>query len=354
MNNRGFAIILQPIRSPMFSFHHPQAFQLENGAVLPGITVAYDTYGTLNADKSNVVWICHALTANSAAAEWWPGVVGEGAVINPREHFIVCANILGSCYGSTGPLSIDPGTGKPWGGNFPVITIRDMVKAHILLRKHLELPRISLLMGGSMGGYQALEWCVLESGVIDRVVLLATSATESAWGIATHTAQRLSIEADPTWQDGLPGSGSSGLKAARAIGMLTYRNYQIMVQQQSDHDAEKTDDYKASSYIRYQGDKLANRFNALSYWLLTKSMDSHHLGRGRGGNAAAVLRGIRQPTLLFGISSDILCPLVEQEFLALHLPDAQLVVIDSDYGHDGFMVESKAISGHLRHWLTRC
>ncbi len=337
----------------MYSFHYPHTFHLENGSVLPGITVAYHTYGTLNADKSNVVWICHALTANSAAAEWWPGVVGEAAVINPEEHFIVCANILGSCYGSTGPLSIDPGTGTPWCDRFPVITIRDMVKAHMLLLEHLQLPRISLLMGGSMGGYQALEWCVMENAVIDRVVLLATSATESAWGIATHTAQRLSIEADPSWRECRPGAGANGLKAARAIGMLTYRNYQIMVQQQSDQDAEKTDDFKASSYIRYQGDKLAKRFNALSYWLLTKSMDSHHLGRGRGGSVSAVLNHLQQPVLLFGISSDILCPLVEQEFLARHLPNSELMVIDSDYGHDGFMVESQAISAHLRNWLSR-
>ena len=206
-------------------------------------------------------------------------------------------------------------------------------------------------MGGSMGGYQALEWSVMESNLIEKLFLLATSSTESAWGIATHTAQRLAIEADATWQNPSPQAGAKGLKAARAIGMLTYRNYGIMVQQQTDTDTEKLDHYKASAYIQYQGDKLVQRFNAYSYWLLTKSMDSHHLGRGRGGKLEPILQNIQQPTLIVGISSDILCPLTEQEFLAQHIPNAQLIEIHSDYGHDGFMVESIIISEHLAKWL---
>ena len=334
-------------------FFYPHQFQLENGAVLPKLTIAYSTYGKLDADKSNVVWVCHALTANSNAAEWWGGVVGNGHVIDPEKYFIVCANIIGSCYGTTGPLSIHPHTKEPYYNNFPAITIRDMVQAHILLRKQLGIQKILLVMGGSMGGYQAMEWCIMEKEVIENLFLLATSATESAWGIATHTAQRLSIEADCTWQHKDNNAGAKGLKAARAIGMLTYRNYCIMVQQQQDGDAEKLDNYKASAYINYQGNKLIQRFNAYSYWLLTKSMDSHHIARSRGGNAAAVLQHIHQKTLLIGISSDILCPLVEQHFLAKHLPNASLVEIDSDYGHDGFMVESEVISGHLEEWLGK-
>jgi len=259
-------------------FTYDRPFDLEGGSTLPGITVAYHTYGQLNADRSNVVWVCHALTANSDVARWWPGVVGEGAAIDPAEHFIVCANILGSCYGSTGPLSTDPHSGKPYYSQFPAITIRDMVKAHILLRRHLGIDKIRLLMGGSMGGYQVLEWSVLEKEVIDRLFLIATSPTESAWGIAVHTAQRLAIEADGSWRDELPEAGSRGLKAARAIGILTYRNYGIMVQKQTDPDTEKLDDFKASSYINYQGDKLAERFNAYCYWLLTK-------GSATGGSA---------------------------------------------------------------------
>jgi len=226
-----------------------------------------------------------------------------------------------------------------------------MVKAHILLREYLGIDKISLVMGGSMGGYQAMEWAVMEKDVIQNLFLLATSATESAWGIATHTAQRLAIEADGTWKDESPNAAKNGLKAARAIGMLTYRNYGIMVEQQTDTDTEKLDNYKASSYINYQGNKLIQRFNAYSYWYLTKSMDSHHMARHRGGKLEPVLQSIQQKTLLIGISSDILCPLIEQHFLAKNLPNATLIEIDSSYGHDGFMVESKLISQHLGEWL---
>jgi homoserine O-acetyltransferase len=187
--------------------------------------------------------------------------------------------------------------------------------------------------------------------VIGRLFLIATSPTESAWGIAVHTAQRLAIEADSSWRDARPDAGQNGLKAARAIGILTYRNYGIMVQKQTDPDSEKLDGYRASSYMEYQGKKLVERFSAHSYWLLTKAMDSHHLGRGRGGDVEAVLRGIRQKTLVIGITSDILCPFEEQRLLAAHLPNAMLISIDSAYGHDGFMVEGEKIASHLRDWL---
>ena len=336
----------------MNSFKYTDRFIAESGFEFPGIEITYSSYGTLNADKSNVVWICHALTANSDAADWWNGVVGNDHVIDPEKYFIVCANILGSCYGTTGPLSIDPLTRQPYYGSFPLITIRDMVQAHILLRKHLGIEKIFLLMGGSMGGYQAMEWCVVENDIIENLLLLATSASESAWGIATHTAQRLSIEADGTWNTPSPKAAAKGLKAARAIGMLTYRNYGIMVQQQTDSDHEKTDQFKVSSYINYQGDKLVQRFNAYSYWQLTKSMDSHNIARGRGGHLEQLLKQFKQRTLIIGISSDILCPLVEQRFLAMHIPAATMIEIDSDYGHDGFMVESKMISLHLQQWLN--
>jgi homoserine O-acetyltransferase/O-succinyltransferase len=333
-------------------FQYTATFDLEGGGSLHGVAIAYNTYGTLNADKSNVVWVCHALTANSEVAIWWPGVVGEHHVIDPKKYFIVCANILGSCYGSTGPLSLNPLTNTPYYNDFPRLTIRDMVRAHILLRQHLEIENIHLLMGGSMGGYQVLEWVMHEKDRIKNLLLLATSATESAWGIATHTAQRLAIEADGTWLQPTPKAGEKGLKAARAIGMLTYRNYGLMVEKQSDPDPEKLDNYMASSYINHQGEKLIRRFNAYSYWMLTKAMDSHHLGRGRGGRTEPILKSILQRTLIIGISSDILCPVREQQYLARHIPNATFIEIDSNYGHDGFMVESEKISAHLAKWLA--
>lgn len=332
-------------------FQHEGPFQLEGGASLPGLCIAYHTFGRLNADKSNVVWVCHALTANSDAVRWWPGVIGEKGAISPDKYFIVCANIIGSCYGSTGPLTIDPDSSAPYYSRFPPISIRDMVRGHIVLRKWLGIESIQLLMGGSMGGYQALEWCVMEKDRIRDLFLIASSCAETAWGIGIHTAQRLAIEADPSWKDPYPDAGRNGLKAARAIGILTYRNYGILVQKQTDPDPEKTDHYKASSYVNHQGEKLAERFNCYSYWLLTKAMDSHQLARGRGGKLEAILNQITQKALIIGINSDILCPMEEQIFLARHIPDSRLINIDSAYGHDGFMVEAEKISNHLASWL---
>ena len=321
----------------IYKYHQP--FTLESGISLPKLKIAYHYYGEYTPGKK-VAWVCHALTANSDVAEWWKGLVGEGSIINPNDYFIVCANIIGSCYGSTQT------------DQFPMITIRDMVKANILLRQHLGIESIDLLLGGSMGGYQALEWAIMEPTVIQKMFLIATTAAESAWAIAIHTAQRLAIEADTTWKDAKPNAGAKGLKAARAIGILTYRNYDIFKEKQTDADAEKIDDLKAASYINYQGDKLVNRFNAYSYWLLTKSMDSHHIARGRGGDLKATLSSIQTPTLIIGINSDILCPLTEQKFMEAHMPNASLVAIDSMYGHDGFIIETAQITTHLKAWLT--
>lgn len=336
----------------MNQFHYKAPFTLEAGDVLPQLTITYHTYGTLNNTKSNVVWICHALTANSDAAEWWPGVVGEGSAIDPEKYFIVCANILGSCYGTTGPLSMDPETHAPYFGKFPMITIRDMVKAHQLLADALGLEKIHLLVGGSMGGYQALEWAVQEPEKIERLFLIATSARETPWGIAIHTAQRLAIEADGSWGQPTETAGEKGLRAARAIAMLTYRNYDTYKITQSDTDPDKIDHFRASSYIQHQGNKLVKRFNAYSYWILSKAMDSHNLARHRNGDLSSVLKSIRQKTLLIGILNDLLCPVQELELLHEHIPDSVLHRIESVYGHDGFLTEHVVISAYLRDWLS--
>jgi homoserine O-acetyltransferase/O-succinyltransferase len=324
-------------------------FLLEKGDKLSSLEIAYHTCGKLNPKRNNVIWICHALTASSDAADWWSGLVGEGKTFDTKKYFIVCANILGSCYGSSGPLSINPNTGKKYYSTFPQITIRDMVKAHILLRKHLGIEKIFLGAGGSMGAYQLLEWAVIEPKIFQRQILLSTSARESAWGIAIHTAQRLSIEADATWKDDKDEAGAKGLKAARAIGMLTYRNYETFADQQTDTEHNKLDDYKSSSYIHHQGDKLVKRFNTYSYWILTKSMDSHHLARGRK-KIEPVLKSIKAKTLVIGISSDMLCPIAEQKFLAKHIPNAKLRIIDSTFGHDGFLIEWKKITKVIKGW----
>ncbi|MCW3071961.1 MAG: metX [Bacteroidetes bacterium] len=330
---------LSKMNKHFFTYREP--IRLESGQLLASLDVVYHTYGQLNADKSNIVWFCHALTANSDVADWWDSLVGEGKRYDPSRYFIICANIMGSCYGSSGPLSVSTETGKPYFSTFPQVTVRDMVQAHIILRKHLQIEKIQTVVGGSMGGYQALEWVLMEPQVFDKMVLVATSPQESAWGIAIHTAQRLAIEADPTWKEMSPNAGAAGLKAARAIGMLTYRNYSAFVKTQTD-DEHKLDHFKASSYIHYQGEKLVKRFNVFSYWILGKAMDSHNIARNRGA-VEEVLKSIKVKTIIIGISSDQLCPVNEQKFMAKHIPDSTFVEIDSPFGHDGFLIEGKLI-----------
>lgn len=334
------------------TYKYPHSFSLENGGSLPSLEIAYHAYGTLNQKKNNVIWICHALTASSDAADWWSGLVGEGKTFDTKKYFIVCANILGSCYGSSGPLSIDPSTGKKYYSSFPQITIRDMVNAHIVLRKHLGIEKIFIGAGGSMGAYQLLEWAVIEPKIFERQILMNTSARESAWGIAIHTAQRLAIEADATWKDNSDNAGAKGLKAARAMGMLTYRNYETFAKQQTDDEHQKLDNYKSSSYIHHQGDKLVKRFNAYCYWLLSKAMDSHNLSRNRK-KMEVVLKSIKAKTLVTGISSDILCPNAEQKFIAKYIPKTTFKIIDSSYGHDGFLIEWEKLTKVINAWLKK-
>lgn len=330
-----------------YTFRGP--FSLELGTELPEITIAFHTYGKLNATADNVIWVCHALTGNSDAADWWSGLIGSDKLFDPAKHFIVCANVLGSCYGSTQPLSTNPQTGKPYFHSFPVLTIRDMAQAHELLRKHLNIKKIETLIGGSLGGQQALEWAIINPTLFEKIVVTATNAIHSAWGIAFNEAQRLAIEADATWQTNSPEAGLLGLKAARAAAMLSYRNYNAYQKNQSDEDTQRAaqQGFKAASYQRYQAEKLVARFNAYSYYRLSQAMDLHDVGRGRGGMENA-LNQIQAPTLVIGIKSDVLFPTNEQKLIARHIPKGHYVEIDSAYGHDGFLIENDKITVCVR------
>lgn len=332
----------------ILAYEHP--FSFESGKTLPRIDIAYQTFGELNADKSNVVWICHAFSANSDPTDWWPGMVGEGKFIDPAKYFIVCANMLGSCYGSTGPLSTNPETGEPYYLDFPVVTVRDMVQSLIILRKHLGIDKIYYSCGFSMGGQQLLEWVIEEPEIFDHILLGATNIQHSPWGIAFNESQRLAIQADGTFGEKRPDAGANGMLAARSIGLISYRNYRAYVRTQQEEDNEKLEDYKACSYQRYQGEKLVKRFNAYSYWFLSKAMDNHNITRGRGA-AQEVLSRVKCKTLVLGIESDYLFPLEEQKLLATLIPHSQFVVIDSDFGHDGFLIESEQISKILSCFL---
>lgn len=324
-------------------FKYEKAFQLEGGGILPSLEIAYQTWGTLNTDKSNVVWAVHALTANSDVLDWWPGLFGENDLFNPKDYFIVCANNLGSCYGTTGPLTINEDIEQPWYSYFPIVTIRDMVNAHELLRQHLGIEKINIAIGGSQGGQQVLEWNILKPSLFENTILVATNAKHSPWGIAFNEAQRLAIKADRTYYSNLPEGGSKGLQAARAIALLSYRGYDAYGLTQKENSDDKIEDFNAASYQRYQGQKLVKRFDAYSYIALSKAMDSQNIARGRESVAKA-LEQVTARTLVIGLKSDILFPINEQWEIVEGIANAELQVIDSNFGHDGFLIETKKLT----------
>ncbi len=334
----------------MKTYTHHGEFPLESGGSLKDITIAYHTYGTLSARADNVVWVCHALTANSDVADWWPGTVAPGRFLDPERYFIVCANILGSCYGSTGPLSVNPDTGEPYYRTFPRLTMRDVVAAHRILADALGIGRIHAIIGSSVGGFQAVEWAVAEPERFGRVALIATDAKASPWTIAIDETQRMAILADPSYALDRPDGGAAGLAAARAIGLLTYRGgsgYNITQQ-------DATDDYtvphRACTYQRYQGSKLVGRFDAYSYMAILDTFDTHNVGRGRGTLRDALAR-ITAPTLVVGLGTDIIFTPGEMQTLASMIPGAEYRQIESPFGHDGFLVEADRLNEILHPFI---
>lgn len=311
-----------------------QTIDLEFGEKLENISITYHSSGKLSDKKDNVIWVFHALTADSNCENWWKGLIGENCLFNPEEHFIVCANILGSCYGTTGPTSLD----------FPSISIRDMVNCHKLLAEHLGIKNIKVGLGGSMGGYQALEWAYQSPTLFENLVLIATSAKESEWGIAIHEAHRQALKADRTFGENTDNSGRQGLKAARSFGMIQYRSYESYKILQAEDDINRNNDYKAASYIDYQSEKFINRFSPYSYYTLLSAMDTHNLARNRTPDLESSLDQITGNVLVIGINSDYLCPTNEQKLIVEHVRNGVYKEISSIYGHDGFLVESEKIS----------
>jgi homoserine O-acetyltransferase len=331
-------------------FHHPVELPLEGGGKLPGFQLKYTTLGQLNKERDNVVWVCHALTGSSDFTDWWHGLFSEGSPFDPSRYFIICANSLGGCYGSTGPLSINPVTSKPFYHEFPLLTNRDIVQAFDILRESLGIRRIHTLIGGSLGGQQVLEWAIQRPELMEHIIPVACNAFHSPWGIAFNEAQRMAIAADPTWKENDARAGLDGMRAARAIAMISFRSYDIYNKNQPEVAVEKLNNYRASSYQQYQGSKLANRFNAFSYWTLLNAMDNHHVGRGRGSVEDVVGR-IKARTLVIGVESDILFPLSEQQALARLIPGASMEALASPYGHDGFLVEFEQFRKLIRTFL---
>lgn len=334
-------------------YHDNRPLTLESGEVLAELDIVYDTYGTLNEAKDNVIWVCHALTANSDVADWWPHTVERGKFLDPERYFIICANFLGSHYGSTSPLSINPATGEKYYYDFPRITVRDMVAAHQRLAKYLGIERVKLLIGSSIGGFQCMEWAIMEPHFMERLVLIATTTCSEPWAAAFNESQRMAIRLDPTWGERRDDAGIDGMAVARSIALISYRGGAAYnaTQQELVAPEEASFERRAHSYQRYQGEKLRRRFNALSYYRLSEAVDSHNIARGRGGIAEA-LQQIKARTLIVAITSDILFPPEAHEPMCQYIADARYHLIESEFGHDGFLVEHEKLNLIIENFMT--
>lgn len=321
-----------------------EEFQFEAGGSLPSLTVVYHCSERDYKPGDRVVWICHALTANSDVEDWWPDMCGEGKIFDPSKDFVICVNMLASPYGSSSPSSIDPQTGSPYYFSFPKVTVRDVIKATVMLRRALGIESVDLLVGSSVGGFQAVEWAVMEPDVIKNAIFIATAPRVPAYLTAYNEAQRMAMEADHTLREAhsLKG-GSAGLEAARAIALISYRSYDGYELTQTDEDPDTLFATRACTYERYQGKKLSNRFDAYSYWYLCDMLDSHNVGRGRGGVSAA-LATIKAKTAVVVIDSDALFPPSMMKGMADAIPGASFHQFSSRFGHDGFLLEHEELS----------
>ncbi len=354
-----------------------RSFALEGGGVLPDLTMAYETWGTLAADASNAILLCHALTGDAHAAGpllpgqptsgWWDHMIGPGRPIDTDRWFVVCANVLGGCQGTTGPASPHPDDGKPWGSRFPVVSVRDWVRSQEMLANHLGIECWHSVIGGSMGGMQALEWAVMFPDRVRSIVPIATAAAASAAAdrvVVDGTARdphgpglerrRLLRRRDPAK------APTRGSRLARMISQITFRSDDVFTRRFGREAVEPLDGFslwqrfEVERYLEYHGDKLVRRFDANSYLLLTKAMDLHDLGRGRQGVDAAMTR-LRAPVLAIGVQSDILYPLHQSQAIVEHARaagvEARSVELDSPHGHDAFLIEHDQVGIPLSAFL---
>lgn len=329
-----------------------QPFVTESGYRFEQPDVAYKTWGSLNSRRDNVILVCHALTGHAAADEWFPGIFGKNNICDPSKNFIICINIPGSHYGSVGPWSTNPQTGRPYRSAFPGITVRDMVRFQQQVLDQLDIRGIQLAIGGSLGGMQVLEFAIMDSR-IKSAVPVAMGMTHSPWAIGISEAQRAAIYADPKWQDGNYEEGNGpdkGLAAARMMAMITYRTPQDYNRKFGRKRQENSDLFQVESYLNYQGEKLVDRFDANSYVILTKAMDTHDVSRQRG-SFKDVLSRVEIPVQMVGIDSDHLYPAAEQKELASLLPFGEYSEISSVYGHDAFLIEFEQLGSIIQSFL---
>ena len=319
--------------------------ELEAGGILPSARVVYHTSQEAWDGKRPVIWICHALTANSDPEDWWPEMVGPGKAIDTEKNFVACVNMLGSAYGSEGPAQVNPDTGKLWLLDFPKVTVRDMIAASIIVRKALGITAIDMLIGSSIGGFQAVEWAITEPEIFRRCFFIATAPRISPYLSASMEAQRMALEADQTFREAkdLRG-GEAGVKCARAQALISYRCFEGYGITQFEADPDTLFAGRAASYERYQGEKLVRRsFDAYSYYTLCNAMDSHNVGRGRGGVEAALAR-IKARTTVVSIDTDSIFPPQESAVWARWIPGSEYIEIPSRFGHDGFLLETALLT----------
>jgi homoserine O-acetyltransferase len=332
----------QSFISPETQFYHlPEPFYLESGEVLEGVQVAYRTWGRLNADRDNGVLVCHALTGWADVEDWWEPLLGANRSLDPQTDFILCSNILGSCYGTTGPTSINPKTGAIYGPSFPAITIRDLVHLQAVLLEALDVRSLRLVIGGSLGGMQVLEWALLYPQMAQAIAVIAAPGRHSAWCIGLSEAQRQAIYADPNWQQGYYNTHrkpDTGLAVARMMAMSTYRSWGSFSDRFGRQVGQNGQRFAIADYLHYQGKKLVERFDANTYITLSHALDSHDVTRP-DQSYESVLQSIHHPTLIVSITSDILYPPVEQEELLNLIPNSELKWLNSPHGHDAFLMD---------------
>lgn len=357
-----------------------EPFRFEVGTELGPVDVAYETYGELNSEGTNCILVCHALTGSAHAAfynsetdrvpGWWDGIIGPGKALDTTKYFVVCSNFLVGCYGTTGPSTINPLTMKEYGTSFPLTTIRDMVRLQRRLLDWLGVEKVQLVLGGSMGGMQAIEWGVMYSDFVVRLAPIATGASHTAWGIGLNEVARQAILNDPAYRNGdyyAHGQPSRGLALARMIAMLSYRSPESLTMRfqrdlvndtgnRTASDLPRSDPFgknifQVESYLHYQGVKLVERFDANTYVYITHAMDLHDVARGRG-TLREVLSAITSKVLCVGISSDVLYPAVEQRVLAELIPGAVYTEIQSVHGHDAFLIEFENMNRIIGQFLN--
>ena len=345
------------------TFATDRAFALEGGGKLQPVTLRYAVYGEPSEDGDNVILVCHALSGSAKVADWWGGLFGAGGVFDVKRDCVVGINILGSCYGSTGPATINPATGKPYGADFPLVSVRDIVRAQAQVLDMLQIPRVRAVVGASIGGMQALQWAVEFPQRVAKCIAIGT-APLNAMGLALNHLQRQAIQLDPKWRGGDYGDDPpvDGLALARAIAMCSYKSGELFEERfgrKSNRNGEDPlrslrDRFDIGGYLDHQGEKFNQRFDANSYLVISKAMDAFDLARGYASEGAALSR-ITAPVLLVGISSDWLFPPQDVRALSRRIADAggrsEYVELESAHGHDGFLADFHLLAPILREHL---